>query len=552
MSLINKDRLQQFWNRIKDAYFPENITSGDTLATETYVNDSINQMSAYYITSDSDGNVFRTKLHLLVATKNNETYYGSIKRVPTKNDYTLIKNYDNNHSEYCGQYDFSEAYSNVKLVFYTDKVETYSGDTITTSVTYDNNFECDVIIDGDTISFKFYKQNENADFYMDDEAYFFDEETLPNTSARFVYQKDEDSDGKWAFQYTVNATSFTQAQLDALNSTITSAKVEKIDNLPIEQGSGSNSIVQKGGNNIAEDNNSVAIGYNTYAGGSYSFSQGYETSAITLCSHAEGENCYSGGRASHAEGEKSYSGGRASHTEGQWTSAITIASHAEGRNTLAKSNPSHAEGLNTIAEGEASHAEGHGCYARGDRAHAEGYSTSAMTRNSHTEGGETLANGAYSHAEGNYTIAQNLVEHAGGRYNNSKKVQEEWGGSGNTLYSIGIGSDNSNRRNAIEIMQDGKFYIKDIGGYTGTTIGGSVKTVQTVINGILNALGLTYEMLNDFEDNSTDNTTTNRILVLPNGVTSEYNDSTKTLTLNNIEVENYNNEDKIIKLKTNN
>ena len=62
------------------------------------------------------------------------------------------------------------------------------------------------------------------------------------------------------------------------------------------------------------------------------------------------------------------------------------------------------------------------------------------------EGSGTTASGNYSHAEGLGTITTNIAEHASGKYNQSNQDQ---------IYSIGVGTDNDHRRNAIMVMQNG-------------------------------------------------------------------------------------------------
>ena len=62
------------------------------------------------------------------------------------------------------------------------------------------------------------------------------------------------------------------------------------------------------------------------------------------------------------------------------------------------------------------------------------------------EGSGTTASGNYSHAEGLGTITTNISEHASGKYNQSNT---------NQIFSIGVGTDNDNRRNAIMVMQNG-------------------------------------------------------------------------------------------------
>ena len=69
------------------------------------------------------------------------------------------------------------------------------------------------------------------------------------------------------------------------------------------------------------------------------------------------------------------------------------------------------------------------------------------------------ANGEYSFAEGQNTIANNRSEHAMGEFNESHHLNNTFGSSGNTLFSIGNGTSATNRKNALEGMQDGDIYI---------------------------------------------------------------------------------------------
>ena len=69
------------------------------------------------------------------------------------------------------------------------------------------------------------------------------------------------------------------------------------------------------------------------------------------------------------------------------------------------------------------------------------------------------ANGDYSFAEGQNTIANNRSEHAMGEFNESNKASDTFGDSGNTLFSIGNGTSSTNRKNALEVMQNGDIYI---------------------------------------------------------------------------------------------
>ncbi len=204
-------------------------------------------------------------------------------------------------------------------------------------------------------------------------------------------------------------------------------------NLPISAGTGADSVAEC---------------YNTKATGSYSHAEGSGTTA-------------SGIYGSHAEGFGTNASGRSSHAEGGYTKANGMYSHAEGYYAQANGSYSHAEGYYAQANGGYSHAEGYITTASTDYAHAEGGYTKASGNYSHAEGVTTTASGDYSHAEGRYTTAQNEAEHASGRYNVSRKANTTFGDSGNTLFSVGNGSDSEYRHNALDIRQNGDIYIVD-------------------------------------------------------------------------------------------
>ena len=108
---------------------------------------------------------------------------------------------------------------------------------------------------------------------------------------------------------------------------------------------------------------------------------------------------------------------------------------------------------------------------------------------SHAEGSETSAAGDYSHAEGKGTITKNAAEHASGKYNQSHKDT--------TIFSIGIGESKADRKNAIEVTQDGDIYVNSIGGYDGTNPSNS-KDIATYLP---NMVYITYEDLKTLRDN---------------------------------------------------
>ena len=235
-------------------------------------------------------------------------------------------------------------------------------------------------------------------------------------------------------------------------------------------------IVELSKCNIALGNNtkslaesSVSIGLRSTAVGITSYAEGQDTIAVGECSHAEGAFTKSNGIASHTEGFGTQTEELSAHAEGYNTLASGGASHSEGSATKAIGLHSHAEGDTTEASGEQSHAEGKQTIAEGQHSHAEGDATIASGDNSHTEGCETLAEGESSHAEGVGTQTKNNGEHAEGRFNKSNSAAPNEGSNpGNTAHSVGIGTSSVDRKNAHEIMQDGKHYILGIGGYNGT------------------------------------------------------------------------------------
>ena len=118
---------------------------------------------------------------------------------------------------------------------------------------------------------------------------------------------------------------------------------------------------------------------------------------------------------------------------------------------------------NNIASDYA-HAEGQGCSANGDASHAEGKGTDVE--------------GHYGHAEGLHTIVENDCEHAEGCYNVSNT---------GTRHSIGIGTSERNRRNALEVMDDGRVYVKGVGGYDGVLDEEADRPLQDVLEEALSA-----------------------------------------------------------------
>ena len=106
-----------------------------------------------------------------------------------------------------------------------------------------------------------------------------------------------------------------------------------------------------------------------------------------------------------------------------------------------------AEGESTKALGRSSHAEGNATQSIGDHSHSEGLSTKAEGYAAHTEGAYTEAYYTGSHAEGNHTKTYAPYQHVGGTYNHYNI---------NALYQVGNGTSDNDRKNAFEVLKDGR------------------------------------------------------------------------------------------------
>jgi hypothetical protein len=138
----------------------------------------------------------------------------------------------------------------------------------------------------------------------------------------------------------------------------------------------------------------------------------------------------------------------------KFSAAIGNASHVEGTGNIAPKASAHLEGLDTGTTASfvngANHAEGAGNLAGAAASHAEGI------RNE-------IGHNAYaSHAEGIKNTTQNRAEHASGQYNKSNKASDTFGDAGNTLFSVGCGTSDADRKNAFEVMQDGTCKYLDV------------------------------------------------------------------------------------------
>jgi hypothetical protein len=208
---------------------------------------------------------------------------------------------------------------------------------------------------------------------------------------------------------------------------------------------------------------SHAEGYSTVVAGTYAHAEGNKTIVVAPNAHAEGfeTSISEKGESAHAEGYGTTADAPASHAEGNHTRTSKAYSHAEGRQTETIGEASHTEGNETITEGDYAHAEGWMTRAKGAYSHAEGQYTFTHADAAHSEGNNTHARAPFSHAEGIGTKTNpNVIgQHVEGYYN----------AESDSIKIIGCGTSNEDRKNAVEVTQDGRVFIKDIGNFNGVS-----------------------------------------------------------------------------------
>lgn len=179
---------------------PQDASSENQLAPKDFVLDAVNSVAAYYITKNAQGDPFDTEAQLRTSTT---VYSGGVQRTPTRNDYSIVIA-DESHPQYIegiqsiySQWTTTDEYIGYYIDYSSTKVEV-------TSINKDSLG----IIPGTTIPYT---------------------KSIPTT--RYTYQGVWEIDGTsgWQYQWVISSSSFTKAQLDALNSTITRDKVDSYD-----------------------------------------------------------------------------------------------------------------------------------------------------------------------------------------------------------------------------------------------------------------------------------------------------------------------------------
>lgn len=151
-------------------------------------------------------------------------------------------------------------------------------------------------------------------------------------------------------------------------------------------------------------------------------------------------------------------------------------SRSSGSNNKVSASYGSADGANNTVSGEYGRANGVGNTSSGVASSTEGRDNQTAGQSGHTEGASNVNNAPAGHVEGYKNKAQNDSEHAEGRYNLSHTGSTE---AQKTRHSIGVGTSESDRKNAFEVMENGDVYLLGVGGYDGTNPG-TAKSLQTV------------------------------------------------------------------------
>ena len=216
----------------------------------------------------------------------------------------------------------------------------------------------------------------------------------------------------------------------------------------------------EGDSNIALLHATHVEGFGNKAMGRFSHAENLENIAY-YCTHVEGKNNKAFGEISHVEGINNISYGKHCHVEGNENIGQGDNSHTEGYRTKTTGDHAHSEGSGGEASGVASHKEGINCVSSGKASHTEGLDCEASNTGAHAGGSDCKASGAFSRAIGLGTRAgwQNQV--AIGQYNNNV--------SKSTLFEIGNGNSDTDRKNAFEVHRNGNAVLQGsltIGGVT--------------------------------------------------------------------------------------
>ena len=171
---------------------PTNATATNQLATESFVNSSIQNYASYPLSYNAQGDNFPTKASLTNAAT---FYYDGNVQTPTRNDYVIVENDESKPIEFSGYTNFTSTHDYVG--YYVEY------NSVMTLVTNQNKDSLSIVA-GTTIAYS---------------------DIAPTT--RYTYTGTYPS-GQWKFITIINNSPFTDAQNKAINSGITEQLVAQI------------------------------------------------------------------------------------------------------------------------------------------------------------------------------------------------------------------------------------------------------------------------------------------------------------------------------------
>lgn len=292
-------------------------------------------------------------------------------------------------------------------------------------------------------------------------------------------------------------------------------------------------------NNKAEGVYAHAEGRETTATGPRAHAEGYKTSVYAADAHAEGRETWAMASQAHVEGIYTIGLGPSSHVEGSteadWDvgeessvilndvekirdflgnftiqvypygedgsyyfqldseklgnyifhGALGVSTHAEGINNVVCDKAGHVEGYNNVA---GDMIPGHGQDSKIYAPHVEGIGNkvASLLYAVHVGGANCIVHsGNYSFAHGYNLSISNNYEAAFGKFNLSeidgKKI----------VFSIGIGTSDTNRKNAVSVFEDGSVEIP------GLQASISKEQVEEIVSNALIPLSAKIDSLND-------------------------------------------------------
>jgi len=276
-----------------------------------------------------------------------------------------------------------------------------------------------------------------------------------------------------------------------------------------------------GTHNIAEGEGSFAGGGQSKATSGSAFAFGFNTLASEFQSVAMGTRSISSGGSSFAMGDSAVAKGYSSIALGSRTLAEGYISMATGEKTV-------ASGLNSFAGGWKSNATAHHSFAFGSKAIASGSGSTVFGTDSKASGGEAFSAGNFTRANvwnsatfGNGTISNSYSAFVLGRFNDTTNMLKV---STDPIFVIGIGTSNSDRKNALTVLQNSNVginmvnpqYILDIAGGSARVESGyswltssdvrykkNISTLESSLNDVMAMRGVRFDLINDNSDPET-------------------------------------------------